>query len=86
MYLSVVQNLVDQPMSYTRPTLLDGNLHKSIDLQQMIILELEGALQNRNDLDELEKIINKAMVHALECASLLHEARKEYRKSDRSDF
>jgi hypothetical protein len=74
-------------MSFSQITLVDGNLHKSIDLQQMIILELESALQDLNDQRSLEIVVQKAMMHALQCASLLHEARKEYNESeDLSDY
>jgi 16S rRNA G527 N7-methylase RsmG len=58
--------------------LIDRNLHKAIDLQQILLLELEILKQHpevtRADFD---LVLERAIGHVVECSDILHEVRKE---------
>jgi hypothetical protein len=58
--------------------LIDRNLHKAIDLQQILMLELE-MLKQRPEVTraDLDRVLERAIGHVVECSDILHEVRKE---------
>lgn len=56
---------------------VDSNLHRAINVLQAVVLRLEAL--KRLDLDETEltEELNRLIRYSVECANLLHEARKD---------
>ncbi len=57
---------------------IDADLHRAIDMLQALVFRLE-ALKNRSELleSELDNELEGLTRYAVDCANLLHDARKD---------
>jgi hypothetical protein len=55
---------------------LDNNIHRAIDLTQVLVLRME-AMKRLNFDDEVNEELSRLIKYTIDCANLLHQARKD---------
>ena len=69
-----------QKLRMSSASSLDNNIHRAIDLTQVLVLRME-ALKRLNFDDEVNEELSRLIKYAVDCANHLHQARRETRKT-----